>query len=195
MKKNQFYLLVMLVLVLQFPVLLAAAQTDPVVAYVTIQSAKGGQIKGNATSKGNEGKIECIGFMYSVKIPRDASSGMATGKTQPGNIVLVKYFDNTTPLLMQAALTNEELTSVTIEFYKKEGDGRLVLSQTIKLTNAFISQISQFAGTISPDKTVLPTEEISFTASKIEYGGSGNTTPVSSGGGLSKFNTIENKKN
>ncbi len=195
MKKNQFYFIVVLALVLQFPVLFARAQTDPVVAYVTIQSAKNGQIKGNATTKGNEGKIECIGFMYSVKIPRDASSGMATGKIQPGSIVLVKYFDNTTASLMQAELTNEDLTTVTIEFYKKEGDGRLTLSQTIKLTNAFISQISQFAGTTSPDKTVLPTEEISFTAAKIEYSVNGTTTPASSGGGLQKFNTIENKKN
>jgi type VI secretion system secreted protein Hcp len=194
MKKNQFYLIVILVLVLQFPVLLAAAQTDPTIAYVTIQSAKNGQIKGSATSKGNEGKIECIGFMYSVKIPRDASSGMATGKTQPGSIVLVKYFDNTTPLLMQAALTNEELTSVTIELYKKEPDGRLALSQTIKLTNAFISQISQYAGTTSPEKTTSATEEISLVAGKIEFAGGGNTTTTSSGGGLSKFNVIENKK-
>jgi type VI secretion system Hcp family effector len=199
MKKIQLYFIALLILVFQLPVICARAQNEPVVAYVTITAAKSGQIKGSSTNNENKGKIECIGFSYSVKSPRDASSGsgMATGKTIFGNIVIVKYFDNATPLLMQAALSNEALISVIIEFYKKGMDGKLILSQTIKLSNAFISQISQYAGTTAPEKAIpnsLPAEEISFTAGKIEFDSSGNITPGGTGGTVSKFNVIENKK-
>jgi type VI secretion system secreted protein Hcp len=149
-----------------------SAQTEePVIAYVTVQGSRQGQLKGSAMGPGRQGQIECIGFTYSVQSPRDANSGLPTGKIERMPVTIVKYLDGASPQLLQAAYANEDLKTVTIEFTRKGMDGRMAVFQTIRLTNATISKLSQFGGVSSPDKLIpnnLPMEEISFTYQKIE---------------------------
>ncbi len=152
MKKNHFYSFVLSVLMCQFIPLFASAQANqPVIGYVTIQGEKTGQFKGNGTSEGNEGKIECIGFRYSVTVPHDAESGKSSGKRQHSPLVIVKNIDYSTPQLLQAAYNNEVLKTVVIEFNKKSSSGQATVFYKITLTNATISLISQYGGTASAD--------------------------------------------
>ncbi|MGZ3752340.1 MAG: type VI secretion system tube protein Hcp [Mucilaginibacter sp.] len=199
MKKNQLYLFFVLALALQLPGLFALAQ-EPVVAYATIEGARSGQIKGSSTNNMNAGKIECIGFMFSEKSPRDAASGMASGKMQPGSIIIVKHIDVASPLLMQAFTTNEDLTNVTIELYRQSGDGKMMAYQTVKLTNAGISQITQYAGTLAPVKVTgsALVEELTLTAQKIDVESPGGNTASTGGSkvikGTSSYDIKANKK-
>jgi len=154
MKKNHFYLFFLLVLLCQFAALVASAQTNPpVIAYVSIQGAKIGLFKGNSITEGNEGKIECIGFRYSVSVPHDLGSGKSSGKRAHSPLVIIKNIDYSTPQLLQAAYSNEILKSVVIEFYKKNAEGRPNVYYKITLTNASISQISQYGGTASAENS------------------------------------------
>ena len=171
MKKNHSYARSFLGLVCLFASLSLCAQDQPVIAYLTIQGVKQGNFKGTSTAKGRENQIECVGYSYGVQSPRDASSGMPTGKLQHAPVVIVKHLDGATPQLLQAATSNEVLKSVVIEFYKVGGNGKSNILQTIRLTNAVVSKVSQFAGTASPDKLIPnnnPYEEISFTFQKIQ---------------------------
>ena len=179
MKKNQFYFAAVFYLAFQFAAFFVSAQG--VVAYVTITGAKSGQIKGTSTLRGNEGKIECIGFSYLAKGQVSSSSGAGAGKSAGGTIVLVKHVDSSTPALMQALASNEVLTSVIIEFYKGNGD-RMALTQTVKLTNAYISQVFQYAGTTALDKSSdsNPSEELTFNAQRIELDVSGTNPQTGS---------------
>ncbi len=172
MKNSNLLRLSSLVIFCQFAALIASAQVnEPVIAYATVQGAKTGQFKGSSTSKTNKGKIECIGFSYTVKSPTDAASGLPTGKRMEGPVAIVKHFDGSTPQFLQSLYTNETLKSVVIEFYKKSANGQTVLFYTIKLTNAHIAQVSQYAGVSSPEKLIPntnPNEEIRLTFQKIE---------------------------
>jgi len=155
MKKIHFYHFALLLLFFQFPALVASAQTaPPVIAYVSIEGQKSGIFKGNAISEGNEGKIECIGFRYSVVVPHDAESGHSTGKRQHSPFVIIKYIDYSTPQLLQSAYSNETLKSVVIEFIKSDRQGRPMIYYKVTLTNATISLISQYGGTASADNSL-----------------------------------------
>jgi type VI secretion system secreted protein Hcp len=173
MKKNHIYHFVLMLFCCQFAALFASAQTtQPVIAYVSIDGAKTGQFKGNATSEGNEGKIECIGFRYLVAVPHDAENGKSTGKRQHNPIVLIKNIDYSTPQLLQSASANESLRTVVIEFLKKSADGRQNIFYRITLTNASISQISQYGGVALADGINLNGngnlfEEVSLTYQSI----------------------------
>ena len=166
MKKKQIYRSLLLAGLLLTTALFASAQS--VIAYVTINGAKTGAFKGSAITTGNEGKIECIGFSYSVSSPHDAASGQATGKRVEQPVRIIKSFDSSTPQLLQALYTNEVLKTVTIEFYKKSATGMETLFYTVTLTNATVSAIVQNGGTASEKTTALPSEEVSFVFQKME---------------------------
>jgi type VI secretion system secreted protein Hcp len=56
--------------------------TGPLNAYLSIKGQKQGDIKGAVTQKGREGKILVTDYTYSVLSPRDAATGLPTGKRQ-----------------------------------------------------------------------------------------------------------------
>jgi type VI secretion system secreted protein Hcp len=186
MKKNHFYRVVLSALFCLFATLFASAQTSqPVIAYLSIEGAKTGIFKGNAVTEGNEGKIECIGFRYGVTIPHDVESGRSSGKRQHSPIVIIKSIDYSSPQLLQSAYSNEVLKNVTIEFLKKDREGRTSSYYRITLTNATISQISQYGGIASADNTINLNnnggmyEEVSLTFQSIEFDHLiGNTSAV-----------------
>src|SRR5260221_12423659 len=101
---------------------------------------------------GKQNAIECIGFTYSIQSTVDQASGMLAGKRQHSPIVIVKHMDIASPLLFQAAFTNDLLKTVTIDLVRKGLDGKMVLFETITLTNASVSKVSQYGGTASPEK-------------------------------------------
>jgi len=186
MKRNHFYHFVLLILLcLLIPLFTSAQTSQPVIGYVTIQGEKTGQFKGNGISEGNEGKIECIGFRYSVTVPHDAESGKSSGKAQHSPFVIIKNVDYSSPQLLQSSYNNEVLKTVTIEFSKKSSNGSASVFYRITLTNATISLISQYGGTASSDNngTLVNNtnlvEEVSLNFQKIEVENIvGNTSAV-----------------
>ena len=98
--------------------------------------------------------IDLTGFTHAIISPRDPASGLPTGKRQHQPITITKELDKTSPLLLKAITTNENLTSVLIGLLR---NGQPVA--TIKLTNANISAYV----------THGTTESWSFTYQKITW--------------------------
>jgi len=173
MKKNYHLKTVLVIFLCQFLVIIAYAQINqPVIAYLTIQGKRTGVFKGSGGKPANKDKIECIGFRYGVSAPHDMTSGLPTGKRVHEPIVIIKNIDASSPQLLQAIYSNETLTSVLIEFFKKSPNGQSFTWYTIKLTNATIARISQYGGLGSPEKLIpnsIPEEEISLTFQKIDF--------------------------
>lgn len=140
-----------------------AAQSTSTEYYLTMVGARQGAIK----SARKDGMITVSNFSHEVSSPRDAASGMATGRRQHSPLKIVKAIDKTSPLLYNALTTNEVLTNVTLTFTQggavKAGAPAPVYS--IVLTNASISGIVQTVD----ESTGLPYEEISLTYQKIEW--------------------------
>ena len=181
MNKNRLHPYVLFFLFFLAAGLHVCAQVDqPVIAYVTVQGSKQGNFKGSSNQKGRDGIIECVGFSYGIQSPRDPSSGLPTGKRMHSPVVIVKHLDAASPQLLDAAFTNENLKTVTIEFYHMDNKGRSSVFQTIRLMNASVSKVSQYGGTSSPEKlapNTNPYEEVSFTFQKITIENSeGKTT-------------------
>ena len=110
--------------------------------HVTIKAQKQGDILGGSTAKGREGTIAVIAYSHQIVSPRDAASGLPTGKRQHKPITFTQQIDRATPQLLQAMVTNENLTSVVFSFYGTDAKGASVLYYKVTLANASIASIS-----------------------------------------------------
>jgi type VI secretion system secreted protein Hcp len=110
-------------------------------AYLRLKGTTQGEIKGSVTQKGREDSIMVIGFNHEVISPRDAASGLPTGKRQHKPIVITKEMDKATPLLFHALVTNENITEWELRFWQPSASGKEVQYYTIQLINASIAAI------------------------------------------------------
>jgi len=133
-------------------------------AYLTLKGQKQGQIKGSVTQKGREGKIQVISVSHEIVSPRDAASGLPTGKRQHKPFVITKRIDKSTPLLNAVLSNNETISEWKLEMYEPSAKGAEALAYTIKLTNASIASIR-----VITDANGDLYEEITFTYQKIEW--------------------------
>lgn len=138
------------------PSYLGAESSGPI--HMTINAATQGLIEGSVAAAGKEETIRVIGIEHEVVSPRDAASGLPTGKRQHSPVKITKRIDRSTPLLYTALVNNENLPDVTIRFYRTGPTGGEQQYYTITLVNAAISEIRQ---------SDINTESVSFVYQKI----------------------------
>jgi type VI secretion system secreted protein Hcp len=85
--------------------------------------------------------IEYHSFNLGVISPRDAASGLPSGKRTHKPIVIVREVDEASPLLWQALCTNEGFQSAKLSFLRPSASGKETVYHTIVLTNGAISKI------------------------------------------------------
>ena len=119
-----------------------------------------GQHTGDFSGAGGA-PLNVVGFSWGAVVPHDAASGLPTGKLQVGQLTITKAIDQASPLFLNALATNENLTSVRLNFLGPNGD----TTYTYLLTNANISarQISQ---TGAAGDALL--EQVTFSFQKLE---------------------------
>jgi len=140
---------------------------------VKIEGTKQGTFKGEASLVAGKDYIPVLRFTYQVTSPRDAATGLPTGKRQHMPVVITKTLDATSPQIFGALVTNEVLTKVTIEFITTSTDGKELAYYVITLKNATVSDIHQHMDqTEAPaaGSAAVPTEpmeDVSFTFEEI----------------------------
>jgi type VI secretion system secreted protein Hcp len=140
-------------------------------AYLKLKGETTGEIKGSVTQAGREDSIMVIAFEHEIKSPRDAASGMPTGKRQHKPIIITKEIDKSTPLLYTLLVGNENITEWELQFWQPSASGKEVQHFKIALTNASISSISsEMLNNKYPENMQhKEREHISFTYQKIEW--------------------------
>ena len=145
-------------------------------AYLKLKAQKQGDIKGSVTQKGREGQIMVIAVSHEIVSPRDSASGLPTGKRQHKPFVITKEIDKSTPLLFNALVNNENITSFTLDFYRPSASpgastGVEKNYYRIQLVNASIASIeTRMDNNTHPDLAkYAPYEEIAFTYQKITW--------------------------
>ncbi len=98
--------------------------------------------------------INVTAVSHEIVSPRDPASGLPTGKRQHKPITITMEMGASTPLFLNALVSNENLTSVLIGLLR---NGSQV--ETIKLTNASVSDYVEHGGNVT----------LSFTYQKIEW--------------------------
>ena len=106
-----------------------------------------GDVKGDASAAGREGLIETYGWSHEIKSPRDAASGLPTGKRQHKPFFVTKPVDKATPLLQRAFKEKLTITSLILELPDPSAAASEEQYYTIQLVNANISSIRQEEGT------------------------------------------------
>ncbi len=120
-----------------------------------------GTIAITAQKQGSLGPFNVSGFDHEIVSPRDPASGLPTGKRQHKPFKVVMEVGAEDPLLMNALVTNENLTNVTISFFKP---GTSTVGTTVKLTNANVASFTHECTT-----STTGCETIAFTYQKIEW--------------------------
>ncbi len=100
-----------------------------------------GEIKGSVTQGGREDSIMVIGYSHEVVSPRDAASGLPTGKRQHKPVTITKEIDKATPLLMSVLVNNENIKDWELRFWQPSKSGVEFQFYTIQLVNASIGGI------------------------------------------------------
>jgi len=111
-------------------------------AYLRLAGDIQGEIKGSVTQVGRENSIMVIAFEHEVISPRDAASGLPTGKRHKA-LTITKEIDRSTPLLMNALVSNENIKEWVLQFWQPSKSGMEVQFYTIELANASITGIRQ----------------------------------------------------
>jgi type VI secretion system secreted protein Hcp len=120
-------------------------------AFMTIKGQKQGQFKGQPIPhKDGDKWIEILAFQMGVQSPRDAASGLPSGKRQHQPLTITKERGAATPQIWQALWNNEILQSVELHFVRSGGTGQEAVYQTIHLTNATISHFENYSGPLPP---------------------------------------------
>ena len=138
-------------------------------AYLRVTGEIQGEIKGSVTTAGREDSMEVIGFSHEVISPRDAASGLPTGKRQHKLLTITKEIDKATPLLANALSQNENITEMELRFWRPSRSGKEYQYYTIELVNASISGIqSEMLNNKYPENIKHNVREhVSFSYQKI----------------------------
>lgn len=145
-------------------------------AYLKMKGQKSGAVKGSCTQKGREDKIMVYAYSHEIVTPRDAASGLPTGKRMHKALTITKEIDKASPVLYQIMVNNENIPEFELQFWQPQlkaamGGGAEVQHFTIKLTNANIAQMHEYLlnNKIPANMPIPPMEEVSFTYQKIEW--------------------------
>lgn len=137
--------------------------------YFSVTSAQSGQLEGDVTKAGLEGKFQAIKYEYELVIPQAAASSHASlgGKRVHGPIKLTRRVGKGSPLFFNALLVNEVLT-VTIDFFLPNRSGKMMNSHKVTLNNSRVVGIKQFTEPIGDRGAKLVFEELTFAFGGIQ---------------------------
>ena len=140
-------------------------------AYLKLKGQQQGDIKGSVTQKGRENSIMVIAVEHEIISPRDAASGLPTGKRHHKPLTITKEVDKSSPLLYNVLVNNENITNWELQFWQPSASGKEHQHYTIKLTNAQVAGIKlEMLNNKYPENMQhKEREHISFTYQKIEW--------------------------
>lgn len=140
-------------------------------AYLTLTGETQGEIKGGCTQAGREDSTIVLEFRHEIVSPRDAASGLPTGKRQHKPITVVAEVGKHSPLMHNVLVNNENISEWTLKFWQPSRAGKEFQYYTIELVNASVAGIRQYQQTsLNPETMKYPLlEELSFCYQKIMW--------------------------
>lgn len=137
-----------------------------------------GEVKFSCTQKGRENMLEIVAFNHQIKSPRDAASGLASGKRQHMPMMITAPYDAGLPILYAALCTNETLLNAEFWFFsptvigeRGSSTGNEVKTFMIQLENGHLSDIQlRTPNNKNPELMRYETyAEVSMTYQKITW--------------------------
>lgn len=150
----------------------------PTPAYMTIQGANQGDMSSGASSADSigtlskasqENTIQIQEFELGITVPTDPQSGQPTGQRIHNGCRVIKSIDKSSPLLLQAIATGEQLSSVKVEFYRTAPTGEQEMYYTLELEEATLVAMKPYfpMALLSENASLGHMEELKITYKKI----------------------------
>jgi type VI secretion system secreted protein Hcp len=138
-------------------------------AYLSFTGETQGKVNGSCTQAGREDSMEVHAFSHEVISPRDAASGLPTGKRQHKPVTITKPVDKASPIAMNILTNNENITEWRLDFYRPSKSGKEQQYYTIELVNASIAGVrSEMLNNKYPDNMKHEVREhLSFCYQKV----------------------------
>jgi len=118
----------------------------PFEAYFKCKFNKQGASKGTSPKTQRKDWIPVLAYNAEIVSPRDVATGQSAGKRTYKPIRFLHEWDAATPQLWTAVARNEQVDSAWFEFIKIDKTGNEYVYHKVTLTNATISNVSQFLG-------------------------------------------------
>lgn len=143
----------------------------PMTAHMDVTGKNQGKMDGSCDMEGRENTILVYAMDHDVHIPRDPQSGLPSGKRIHGPLEIVKEFDKSSPKLYQALCSGEQLSDVTIKWYRIDPTGTEEHYFTHTLEDAIVVEIKPYmpVAFLSENEPYRHMEKISFTYTKIKW--------------------------
>ena len=143
-------------------------------AHLCVTGVNQGPIKGGdgvSDIQGREDSMLIQALDHNVAIPRDPQTGLPTGKRNHHPLKVTKFFDKASPLLYMALCAGEQLSEVTLKFYRIAPNGMEEHYYSIKLIDAIIVDIrSWYPEALDPAlEQFKHMEDVSFTYRQIQW--------------------------
>jgi type VI secretion system secreted protein Hcp len=137
--------------------------------FMSLTGQKTGVIAGEVTQKGREGQHALLAYSHEIVSPRDAATGLPTGRRQHQPFRVIKLINRASPVLLNVLANAELLTTVTIDIWSPSATGTEVKVLTYTLTNASLVSIRPWMPNKSDAAAASypPAEELAFTYQKI----------------------------
>lgn len=117
--------------------------------------------------QGAVGPFDIDDWGQEIISPTDLASGQTTGKRQHKPFVIRKRIDAASPMLYQALINNEVVSSLTVHVYKQSKSPK-ALAFTIKLTNARVIRTTKDAA-VATHADASDQEKFEFVYQTIEW--------------------------
>jgi type VI secretion system secreted protein Hcp len=148
----------------------ASSQAGPM-AIVEIEGESQGLITGDDRVGGQSDVMEIWGWSHEVVSPRDAASGLPTGKRQHKPFTIIKEIDKASPLLMNVLVNNENCPTARFRLFAEDprNPGTLAGYWEVKLTNTTVADIRHDTIGVGANGVPLVREHVSFVYQKITW--------------------------
>lgn len=124
-------------------------------------------IAGESKDSKHSEDLQIDSWTWSAKAPKDAATGMGTGKAQASDVQFTMKTNSASPLLAQALKTNQDLPTATLICRKAGPKGEALEFFKLTLKNAKVSQYQVTGG----QGSILPVDQfnLNFHSMEIEY--------------------------
>lgn len=138
-------------------------------AHLWLDDENGSPIVGGCLMPTRLGSIELKSYSHAINIPVDPHYGKLTGTRVHRPIVIVKEFDQTTPLLYRAICEGRTLKKGVIKMYRILDSGVESEYFNIILENVKLTTVSPYLSPTGLSSTHLETLELRYEAITWKY--------------------------
>ncbi len=150
----------------------------PIPAYLTLSGANQGDMSsgasgadsiGTMSKSDHENEIQVQAFKLNMTVPKDPQSGQPTGRRIHTGLSFTKVMDKSSPMIMQALATGEQIKKATFKFFRTSSSGDQEHYYTVELEEALITDVTPwFPNALDPSNAAIShMEDVTLSYKKI----------------------------